>query len=822
LKQEGVLLAASDYGLSVATAGDVDGDGYADILIGAKTFTNTNAQEGRVYLYLGSSLRLATGPSFPPPDWTMDGGSAGAAFGTSVATAGDVNGDGYSDVLVGAPNFQTSFANEGKAFLYLGSASGLVSSAAWTAESDQAGAQFGVSVATAGDVNGDGYSDVIVGANFYDNGLPDQGRAMVYLGSSSGLGSTPAWAADGDLAGSEFGSSVSTAGDVNGDGYSDVIVGAPDYSGTGRAFVYLGSATGLSTTNSWNPVISGPPNNGFGWSVATAGDVNGDGYSDIIVSAPGYTDGLGTTGQAYLYLGSASGLALAPASTVKGLGGMLLGAVASAGDVNGDGFSDVIVGSQHITIPDPIPQWVDVYLGSPSGLTPSPAWEAVGDQVDAWFGYSVASAGDVNGDGFSDVIVGAPRYDNGQQDEGRAYVYLGSSSGLASSPAWTAETNIIGDEVGWSVASAGDVNGDGFSDVIVGAPHNGNGTFKGRVDVYLGSSSGLASSPAWSAGGDQVDDRFGWSIAPAGDINGDGYSDVIFGAFKYDNGQQDEGRAFLYYGGGSGGAALGRIPRQARSDDTAPIALFGKSDSETSFRVREQGITPAGRGKVRLQWEVKPLGTPFNGSGLGVGTIQDTGAPGGSGSTTSFSELVSGLAEGTFYHWRVRIASPDPLFPYSPWMSLAGNNVTETKLRTAGCVDRDGDGYGALVDPSCPNAAQDCSDSTAGIWDTPGETLSLGFTNGTTLNWSPPTSGALPAALVYDTLRSAVRNDFLSPSTVCVESDDGPNTTTVDAAVPSIGQVFYYLVRAQDACPNGQGSLGTSSSGVPRQGRTCP
>src|SRR3989338_8866950 len=126
----------------------------------------------------------------------------------------------------------------------------LATSPAWTAESDQAGAQFGISVATTGDVNGDGYSDVIVGAPYYDNGQTDEGRAFVYLGSSAGLALTPAWTAESDQASAYFGYSVSTAGDVNGDGYSDVIVGALYYdngqANEGRAFVYLGSSAGLA------------------------------------------------------------------------------------------------------------------------------------------------------------------------------------------------------------------------------------------------------------------------------------------------------------------------------------------------------------------------------------------------------------------------------------------------------------------------------------------------------------------------------------------------------------------------------------------------
>ncbi len=121
------------------------------------------------------------------------------------------------------------------------------------------------------------------------------------------------------------------------------------------------------------------------------------------------------------------------------------------------------------------------------GVLTGPAWTAEGNQNGAWFGASIASAGDVDGDGFSDVIVGAPTYDNGELGEGRAFLYLGSANGLSTTPAWSAESNQVNAELGNSVATAGDVNGDGFSDVIVGAwQYDSDETNEGRVFVYLG------------------------------------------------------------------------------------------------------------------------------------------------------------------------------------------------------------------------------------------------------------------------------------------------------------------------------------------------
>ena len=173
--------------------------------------------------------------------------------------------------------------------------------------------------------------------------------------------------------------------------------------------------------------------------------------------------------------------------------------------------------------------------------------------MNAWFGNSVATAGDVNGDGFGDVIIGAYNYDNGESDEGRAYVYLGSASGLGASPAWIGESNQVEAYYGYSCATAGDVNSDGFSDVIVGSQFFDNGQeTEGRAFVYMGSSTGLSTTPAWTAESNQEGGWFGYSVSTAGDVNGDGFSDVVVGAIFYENGQISEGRAYLYNGSATG------------------------------------------------------------------------------------------------------------------------------------------------------------------------------------------------------------------------------------------------------------------------------
>jgi hypothetical protein len=271
----------------------------------------------------------------------------------------------------------------------------LTTTVAWMGEIDQEGAWMGRSVSTAGDVNGDGYDDLIVGASRYDNGLEREGAAFLYLGSAEGPSTTYDWMVDGDEYRAYAGSSVDSAGDVNGDGYDDVIVGVPYIDDGKGAWVFHGSQLGLSLEPDW--IGQGDSNNRYGWSVGTAGDVNGDGYDDVIVGDYLYTGGQIQEGKAYVYHGSA--------------------------------------------------------LGLRSGA----AWTAEGNQPAAQFGEAVGTAGDINGDGYDEVIVGAWMFNNGETDEGRAFVYLGSASGLSTSPDWIYENDDEQACLGGSVGTAGDV-----------------------------------------------------------------------------------------------------------------------------------------------------------------------------------------------------------------------------------------------------------------------------------------------------------------------------------------------------------------------------
>nr|WP_295923472.1 FG-GAP-like repeat-containing protein [uncultured Dyadobacter sp.] len=543
-------LANAEFGKSVALAGDVNNNGFSDIIVGAPSYQNNQLREGAAFVYLGSASGLLPSPIILESDQPF------AALGTAVAGAGDVNGDGYSDIIAGAPYYDDNENNEGAAFVYLGIAMGIKTVPVATLESNQAGALLGSSVASAGDYNGDGQSDVIAGAPKYDNG---EGAAFLYQGIANGGVSASAKDTLGaDQPGAEFGTAVASAGDVNGDGFSDLIVGAPLHSNgsskEGAAFIYHGTATGI---NSHVAVLESDQDEAqMGISVASAGDVNGDGYSDVISGANLYDNAAKVdNGSAFVFHGSASGILAVPTIMlgINQSGAQFGNAVTGAGDLNGDGFTDIVVGAPQFDNGSGKEGAVFIYYGSATGVPKSFSNKLHVGQAGAQFGASVSAAGDVNGDGYGDLIVGAPYYDGASTDNGAAFVYHGSKNGISIVWNQKLESNQTNAYFGTSVAGAGDVNADGIRDVIVGAPSfdkvgcNNCGT----AFVYHGTTLGV-SSFYFALEGTQANAQMGFSVASAGDVNGDGYNDVIVGAPTFSNGQASEGAAFVYYGGKNG------------------------------------------------------------------------------------------------------------------------------------------------------------------------------------------------------------------------------------------------------------------------------
>ncbi len=469
----------------------------------------------------------------------------------------------------------------------------------------------GRSVASAGDVNGDGFADLIVGAYGGDPGGDSYaGESYVVFGKASGfaasldlatLDGTNGFRLDGIDAFDFSGYSVASAGDVNGDGFADIIIDAlggdpGGDSGAGESYVVFGKASGFAASLDL-AALNGT--NGFrldgidaddrsGRSVASAGDINGDGFDDIAVGAfggdPGGDSG---AGESYVVFGRASGFAASlDLAALDGTNGFRLDgidasdrsglSVASAGDVNGDGFGDIIIGA-YGGDPGGDSGAGESYVvfGRASGFAASLDLATLDgtngfrlDGIDATdlSGWSVASAGDVNGDGFDDIVIGALRADpGGDNSAGESYVVFGGASGFAASLDLATLDGTNGfrldgidasDYSGSSVASAGDVNGDGFDDIIIGA--YGADTSAGESYVVFGRASGFAASldlatldgtNGFRLDGIDASDRSGLSVASAGDVNGDGFGDLVIGAFLADpGGDSYAGETYVVFG----------------------------------------------------------------------------------------------------------------------------------------------------------------------------------------------------------------------------------------------------------------------------------
>jgi hypothetical protein len=440
----------------------------------------------------GPNTSASTGGP-PTPQWQDESNQLNARFGAGAAAAGDFDNDGFDDLVIGAPQYSGGTDREGRVYVYPGGQFA-VAFATFT-ESNIDFARLGASVAGAGNVNGDAFDDVIAGAPDWFDGVILGGAAAVYHGSAGGLPPSPSWLVGSDLPDTAFGSSVSGAGDVNNDGFDDVMVGAPNYEQSvtleGRAFLYLGSASGLSTSAAWSP-LGGQPTGHFGATVAGIGDVNNDGFDDVAVAGPDEDDGETDEGLVHIYLGSAGGLSASATVTLQAnqASASFGSSVSGAGDVNGDGYDDVVVGA-----PKWDGGLIDegkafLYLGSAGGVQPVPVWSVEGDQAGALMGSSVAGVGDMNGDGLDDVAVGAPSYDNDQLNEGRVSLYLGVPTGLGSNAARAIEGNQANANMGTRVAGAGRVMGGTLTGMVVGMPLFDNGqTDEGRALLFMGSPS---------------------------------------------------------------------------------------------------------------------------------------------------------------------------------------------------------------------------------------------------------------------------------------------------------------------------------------------
>ncbi|WP_291295124.1 tandem-95 repeat protein [Elioraea sp.] len=373
-------------GEAIAFLPDMNGDGLAEILVGAEGHDAGGSSAGAAYVVWGkadgSTVDLAQ-VALGNGGFRITGATASDGAGLALDHAGDVNGDGIADVIVGARLSDANGTNAGSAYVVFGKTDGAgvslgaLGTAGFEIRGAIAGDQAGGAVSAAGDVNGDGYADILVGARFDDTGGTNNGAAfVVYGGPTMGtveLGSlgTGGLRIIGEAAADNAGWSVSAIGDLNGDGLADMLVGArnadPDGSASGAAYVVYGRAGGGDIRLS--DVAQGI--GGFriagegagdwaGGFVSVAPDMNGDGFAELLIGALGDDDGGSNAGAAYIVFGSAGGFNISLDSAAAALGGFKLfgeaaadaagTAIAYAGDLNGDGLGDILVGAPGVDI----------------------------------------------------------------------------------------------------------------------------------------------------------------------------------------------------------------------------------------------------------------------------------------------------------------------------------------------------------------------------------------------------------------------------------------------------------------------------------------
>ncbi|WP_445013901.1 beta strand repeat-containing protein, partial [bacterium endosymbiont of Bathymodiolus sp. 5 South] len=704
--------AAENYsGWSVSSAGDVNGDGLDDLIVGAP-YANPDGKSfaGKSYVVFGKinssaiNLSAIADANNPTGGFVMNGEVTGGESGASVSSAGDVNGDGLDDLIVGAKYANPNGHDSGKSYVIFGKTDTNAIDLAKlggnpkhtidylgdkNANTFTGASRDEIFVAGAGNdtLTGNGGMDVFNAGLGTDSILINASNitALEKTGTGNrarvdGGGGVDTLKLDGaslildltkisntrirdieiiDIRGSgnntlklnlndlldaststnilkvlgDSGDTVSISGFIKVSGITrtegDVTydVYTHGYASTDtKAALWVQQGVSMKDMHRGFVINGKVAGDQSGYSVSSAGDVNGDGLDDLIVGAP-FADlsGKSNAGKSYVVFGKADGSAInlsAIADANNSTGGFVINgeaaddrsgySVSSAGDINGDGLDDLIVGAWGSQI------WTGksyVVFGkaNSSAINLSAIVDADnptaggfvinGEAEDNRSGFSVSSAGDVNGDGLDDLIVGAWTADpSGKSDAGKSYVVFGKANSNAINLSTIADANnptggfvingeVANDRSGYSVSSAGDVNGDGLDDLIVGAWDSETWTGKSYVVFGKANSSAInlsaiadANNPTggFVINGEVANDRSGYSVSSAGDVNGDGLDDLIVGATYADpSGKSNAGKSYVVFGKADG-SAINLSAIAAANNPTGGFVINGEATSDYS------------------------------------------------------------------------------------------------------------------------------------------------------------------------------------------------------------------------------------------------
>jgi hypothetical protein len=419
-------------------------------------------------------------------------GDVGDQLGAAVSGAGDVDGDGVADYIVGAPNYTADIVGDLVVVGRIAVLSGRTGAVLFDPTGPSVGSAFGASVAAAGDVNNDGFADVVIGAPFDGSG-PTVGGSVTVLAGPDGV---ELYKFFGGTFGDQLGVDVAGAGDVNNDGFADIVAGSTnsDVNASNAGLVRVYSGADGSVLHSF---FGGAVNDRLGRSVAGVGDIDNDGFDDVAAAFLGDVNA-SNAGAVRIYSGATG--AILRQIDGDAANDALGSALASAGDLNNDGAPDILIGAWQADTNGVDAGVVKVFSGSSGAVLRTISGGAPGQAL----GFSVDALGDINGDGVRDIIVGVPGDAALATNAGSLRVYSGASGQLLAQ----ARSSIAGAQLGFAVASAGDINADGVSDLIAGAPFdNRNGQEAGAISIYTSGESISVPPPAPVCSGDADGNR---------------------------------------------------------------------------------------------------------------------------------------------------------------------------------------------------------------------------------------------------------------------------------------------------------------------------